>query len=319
MQLTIRDYLKDLFDTYDLRQITSDISEKYDVICIDGYILNERWLNITTIHKYLDMIKQCKNICIMTRDLHEETFDKSLINLVRSRIIDGVYQPPKEILSGYTKYKSILDNFCIKNIISVYECDELSKLINFTGCNPYILSLHVDTKIYKNLSIKRDIDILFYGEDYYPIYPRRNIIKNVVQTMNIKHYTIKRDAAGLYDPNNCDHGLAKLLNRSWLTLCTCSVYDYLVLKYFEASACGSVVVGNMAQQGKNIWQNNYIDIPNNADNDEIKKIIYDALADKEKLLSMSQIMYDKVSSEYNYSEYAKKLKNICDDVVNNSL
>ena len=314
MQLTICEYLKDLFDTYTIEEITDDIIKNYDVICMDGFLFYELWFPEHILYKQLDIIKQCKNICIMTRDLHETSFDATIKNYINPNLVNGIFRPPKNILSGYTKCKLILEKYNIKNIISLYDCDEFTRLINFTKCKPYILNLHVDTKIFTNLNMCRDIDILIYGADYYPMYPRRNTIKNVVKTMNITYHII--DANIFHNANTCDHGLAKLLNRSWLTLCTCSVYDYLVLKYFEASACGSVVVGNMAQQGKNIWQNNYIDIPNDASNDEIKKIIYDALADKEKLLSISQIMYDKISSEYNYSQYAKKLKNICDDIVN---
>lgn len=317
IQLTICNYIKNLFDPIELREITNDIINKYDVICVDGFVLPELRIPHEKAHRYLDIIRNCKNICVLTRDLHEHTFDGRCVPTVTKDMINGIYVPKKGIDRGYIQCKARLEKYNVKNIISIYDCNEFDNLINFTKCNPYILSLHVDTKIFKNLNIKRDIDVLVYGADYYPIYPLRNNVKRVVKKMNIKHHVM--DPCPYYDPNKCNNGLANLLNRSWLTLCTCSVYDYLVLKYFEASACGSVVVGNMAKQGKEIWEDNYINIPNNATDNEIMQIITMALENKERLTQIGEKMCQKISSEYNYDQYAIKLKAICDDINKNNL
>src|SRR5207248_1365216 len=110
-------------------------------------------------------------------------------------------------------------------------------LKNYIGCKTFILDLHVDTNIFKNYELPKDIDILIFGASTKSFYPLRKRVKDLIQTMNIKAHIIHDDTS--YNKNKCDKELAKLINRSWLTLCTTSIFDYLVLKYFEVSACDS--------------------------------------------------------------------------------
>jgi len=318
MQLIISNYIKTCpsFDSIEITTVTKEIIEKYDVICIDHYAINENWMAQNKIINYLDIIKNCENVCLLTRDLHEWTFDnnKKLTQDIENKTNKNIiYKPSDEIKSGYVKLKSLTQKFNIKHIISIYDCNEFKNLINFIGCNPYILPLHIDTNIFKKMNTVRDIDILIYGADFYRIYPLRNRIKSIVKTMNIKYHII--DPSARYNTINSGAQLAQLLNRSWLTLCTCSVFDYLVLKYFEASACGSVVIGNMLVQGKNIWEDNYVDIPESSSDDQIKNIIISALHNKNNLTRISDIMLEKITNEYNYDQFTIKLKGICDHIA----
>jgi hypothetical protein len=314
MQLTIANYIKEIIDPIEITSITKELVDNYDVICIDHYAINENWNNMDLIKKYLDIIKNCKAVCLLTRDLHQWTFsnDRHVITNFTNTNYEN-YQE-KLVYDGYYKLKSLLKDYNIGHIISIYDCEELYSLIKYSECNYSILSLHIDTNIYRNLNVTRDIDILIYGADFHKVYPLRNKIKNAVKKMNIKYHIIPTFVG--YDPEKCDEGLAKLLNRSWLTLCTCSVFDYLVLKYFEASACGSVIIGNMSSQGREIWQDNYIDVPLRSTSKEIKKIIRRALQNKGKLINISNVMSEKITNEYNYEKYTTKLKNICEKVSN---
>ncbi|XWV26186.1 hypothetical protein QJ857_gp0892 [Tupanvirus soda lake] len=317
MQLTIGKYISKYMDVLEISSLTVDIVKKYDVICIDHYAINENWLCESNIYTYLNVISECKNICILTRDLHEWTFYKT--PLLRNEFngkntYNGpVHVPQNKIDIGYMKLKKIMSLYNIKYIISIYDCEEFVRLTNYIGCKSYVLSLHIDTNIFKKLNINRDIDILIYGADYYKIYPLRNKIKNIVKTMNIKYHIIEPLSG--FDKKKCDKGLAMLLNRSWLTLCTGSVFNYLVLKYFEASACGSVVIGNMPKQGEEIWGNNYINISYDWSDEQIKHTILNALSDKAKLQYISTTMSDKIKKYYNYEEYSKKLVKICDSIA----
>jgi hypothetical protein len=74
----------------------------------------------------------------------------------------------------------------------------------------------------------------------------------------------------------------------------------------------------MPEQGKLIWENNYIEIPNNASDKLIRKTILNALRNKTHLLKISESMSKKILEEYNYSAYAKKLYDICATVENSS-
>lgn len=321
LQLTLVNYLEDNFDIIEIEKITKESIEKYDVVCVDHFAIDTIFSCKNKIEEYLKILSCNKNVAIITRDLHEWTFcgyqectvvkfrDRNLKNIHPSNVIF------KEDI-GYVSLKKLVDSYSIKNIISLYDCSEFNHLINYTKCNPHIVSLHVDTQIFKNLNIEKDIDILIYGADLQWVYPLRNKIKNVVKNMNIKYHII--DDVHRHNKNNWNQGLANLLNRSWLTVCTCSIFDYLVQKYFEATACGSVVIGNMATQGKEIWKDNYIDIPHDASDTLIQNTIINALANKEKLKKMSDIMSKKISTEYNYNQYSLKLKNVCEKIEKSS-
>jgi hypothetical protein len=311
MQCTISKYIEKYIDPLEITTITNDIIGIYDVICIDHYAINGMWANMTNIEPYLEIIKKCGCVCLMTRDLHNRTFMPNAEYETYSKL-----NPKKhDVLldhetNGYANLKNLINKYNIGHIISIYDCAEFTNVINLTGCKPHILNLHIDTLIFKNLNMDRNIDVLMYGADYDKVYPLRNRIKKIIKNMNIMCHIV--DPSSTYSEKTCNYGLALLLNKSWLTVCTCSIYDYLVLKYFEASACGSVVLGNMATQGRDIWENNYIHIPDNATDNQIQDIILDALADKEKLIKISTAMSEKITNEYNYEKFATKLFNICE-------
>jgi hypothetical protein len=313
MQKTISQYIKHLIDPIEITSIRTDFAQKYDVVCIDYYAINENFINISTLRPYLEIIKKCRHIALLLRDLHEWTFTSDP-TVEQSAIANPleIYKPTNTIGSGYRKFKSFIETYNIKHLISIYACAEFNNLISYTKCKSYIIPLHIDTKIYHDLKLVKDIDVLIYGADNYKVYPLRNRIKNVIKTMSIKYHILA--PSSVCNPDRCDTGLSKLLNRSWLTLCTCSVFDYLVLKYFEASACGSVIVGNMSSQGRSIWGVNYVNIPMGSTNEQIMAIITQALSDKTKLINMSKTMQQKILFEYNYGQYATKLNNICNKI-----
>lgn len=320
MQLTIAKYIQEYFDTIEISNVTIENIKKYEVVCIDGYAINDNFCEEKEVYDYMEIIKHGKNITILMRDLHEWTFIKNI------EVVNDFFNLNKDcrhskdikftVSKGYIKLKNMIDEYNIKNIVTIYKCEEFVHLINHIHCKPYILPLHVDTNIFKNFNKKRDIDILFYGADYGLVYPLRKKIKEAVKNSSINYHIVPPTPS--YCGSHCNSGLADLLNRSWLTVCTCSIFNYLVLRYFEASACGSVIIGNMADQGMDLWKDNYINIPSNADQSLIISIITDALKDKKNLEKISNEMSKKITDNYNYTAYAVKLKNICDTITKTS-
>lgn len=315
LQSSIKKNIPDGFDSIEIRRVSPDIIAKYRIVCIDHFSIFQPIINISELYPYLDIISKCKNICLLTRDLHEWTFSKDhktqWTPIMKLNKYKRIYQIPDAHGAGMHYLKKLLEQNNIKYLISIYDCKEFDKIISYTKTIPYVLSLHVDTDIYNDtIKVEKDIDILIYGDDLYPIYPLRNNIKRVVSKMHdVKHHIIN-----IRNPIR-DQELANLIKRAWLTVCTCSVCDYLVLKYFETSACGSVVIGNMATQGKPIWEDNYINIPDNANDEKIQTIILTALNNKQQLIEIGERMSQKIMNEYNYTEYGKKLKNICDSIL----
>ncbi|MCA9748906.1 MAG: glycosyltransferase, partial [Romboutsia sp.] len=101
---------------------------------------------------------------------------------------------------------------------------------------------------------------------------------------------------------------------SWLAIATPSEYDYLVAKYFEISACNTVVVGNMANSGRHIWNDNFIEINEKMSDIEIIETIKKALNDKKMIKDKAKIMYELIQTEYNMIKYAEKIKKILNKI-----
>lgn len=143
-------------------------------------------------------------------------------------------------------------------------------------------------------------DILLFGAMLREHYPFRSRLYRILSTM--KNLRIKLMLKSGHIPQQSGDifgsALIEKLSKSRLIIATKSKYDYLVRKYFEVSAAGSVVLGNMATDGEEIWGDNYVHIDESMTDGEIKAIIQKALSDKEDLEEKSQRMEDKIFSEH---------------------
>ena len=80
---------------------------------------------------------------------------------------------------------------------------------------------------------------------------------------------------------------------------------------------GSVICGDMPEDGIEIWKDNYIHVNIEMTDEEIKKIILEALEDKKKLNELSENSLELMKSCY-LSSYANDLySNIINDITFN--
>ena len=93
---------------------------------------------------------------------------------------------------------------------------------------------------------------------------------------------------------------------------TKSKCNYLVCKYFEISASKSVVLGDMPEDGFEIWNDNYVSINNGMSDEMIIKIIDYHLQRKQLLEKMSDVMYKKIHRQYTFNNVSKKFLNVLD-------
>jgi hypothetical protein len=168
-----------------------------------------------------------------------------------------------------------------------------------------ILSYHIDPTIYKDYGLPKIYDVIFYGSTTKYVYPFRFRIKTLLKKSHLKVLIIEQSSK--YNINNCGIGLAKKINQSWLGVATTSNFDYLVGKYFEISGCNTCLVGNMNEQGKSIWGNNYVNIDQSMSDEQIISVIRNALEDKQGLSAMSTRMYQLMHTNYTTQQHKSKL------------
>ncbi|AYV85734.1 MAG: hypothetical protein Satyrvirus34_14, partial [Satyrvirus sp.] len=91
-------------DTYELTEIVPEIIEKYDVVCIDDFAINENFNNIERTEKFLSAVKNAKHICLLTRDVNDWAFSNNP-EIQRSVLNGQIYKVDDKIGEGYKKLK----------------------------------------------------------------------------------------------------------------------------------------------------------------------------------------------------------------------
>lgn len=167
----------------------------------------------------------------------------------------------------------------------------------------------IDETIFKNWNCCNKYDILLFGNDDVKYYPFRHRVINLIlkhkDKLRVGHIPRHRN----YFKHNkkiSNDNLSKNINKSHLTLCTGSKYDFLLGKYFETSMSGGVVVGNMPEDGKSIWNDNYIQINDQMTDDDILQTILISIRDPNRLNDIKNNMLSQMES-YHLSKYADKL------------
>jgi hypothetical protein len=106
------------------------------------------------------------------------------------------------------------------------------------------LPMCVNKYIFHNMNLEKKYDVLVYGNSN-EHYPMRTLFREMLSNSNLTVRTVKLEEEIFADK------LAKLINESRYVLCTPSKYDYQSLRYYEATACGTNILGSLPSRNKN--------------------------------------------------------------------
>jgi protein O-GlcNAc transferase len=211
-------------------------------------------------------------------------------------------------------------------IIYKYECEQQSEIIR---CCPeiqfYRMPHYIDLRSFNKKESERTIDLLLYGNNS-NFYPFRQRLFRLVKNSDINYYEIPFPGYG-DERNPClsepivERHLANIINLSKFTICTCSSFNYLLKKYFESALCGSVIIGNIPEQDKDIFGDNYINVNDSMSDSHIINIIKDSIEyyKSEKIQNMRINMYNNVKKNYTYQEGMKKFDKFINYTFNKSV
>lgn len=298
------------FDIYDFGSEQREIdTTKYDVILfgwhavsINKYYTTKQEFyskyidgleNEEAVQAILDPLFLCENVkrYVMVQDMHQEDY--------------------KEGVQGFI---SFLQKYDITGIVTPYYCTK--SINNIRNLMPALKVLclfhHIDHTIFKQYNLEKKYDILLFGNDNVKYYPFRNRVTKLLERhgerLGIVVHKVQRPRNYFrYNAAVSNASLSKMMNQSWLTLCTSSKLDYLLGKYFESSFSGSVVCGNMASDGIGIWDNGYVHIDEKMKDTQILETIKNALEDKEKLKRMAHEMQLRMNEHFCLKDFASNL------------
>ena len=194
-------------------------------------------------------------------------------------------------------------------LIATYQCAELDALLAKckTVQRVFLIPHHIDTRLYRRLAIPKVNDVLLYGSTHPRYYPFRLRLANLLRASPFRVHIVDYPGRNSFDPTRCGEPLVTLINQSWLSIATPTTSDYLVAKYFEIAACGSVIAGPIPAQGLPIFGDCSVPLHPAMSDAEILLIIGDALADKETLRSKAALAHNCVHRDYSLERYVERL------------
>jgi hypothetical protein len=201
-------------------------------------------------------------------------------------------------------------------LISTYDCESLAQLCRRLPSvqKAYVIPHHIDTGLYKERGLPKIYDVLFYGNTNPERYPFRHRMRRLLAGSNLKVRIIEHPGAHVFDDQRCAEGLARTINQSEISIAAPPVGDYLVAKYFEISAAGSVVAGRMPVQGRPIWKDNYVQLEEDMGDEEILRRLVAALKDKASLRHKREVMGRIIRQEYSLDRYVERLMAVMQEI-----
>lgn len=297
------------FDFLEYKKINDKtIFNKYNIIIIQYWCIS--YINNNDINNILKKLFKNKSVYLIIYDIHPYSFDMKLYNKTITNNLTN-----NDIQITYSDFNSLLEEYNIKHIIGSYECKESEYILKYCNIKYEIIHHHIDSKIF-NVSKKfnydnKIYDVLIFGSSIssttsnltYPLRSKIYNLLNNIQKKNIIRIKIVESIDFIELPS--------YIEKSWITVSTCGFSDYFVQKYIEIIACKSVILGNIPEQAKKIFdKDSYIHIDMNITDEEFENVILNNLKNKNKLINICEKMYNIVHKNYGLEKYDNKLNNI---------
>jgi hypothetical protein len=220
--------------------------------------------------------------------------------------------------------------------------------------NKYITNMHsryVNTDRYKDYKLEKKYDILLYGtrnfqypykgekldsiqnyvqkyEEYtnaiitnntrIDFYPLRRKMEDILKKLTNKYKIYILPETSILDPKISNIGneeLSILINQSYLCVACPGIADVMMHKFMEIAASKSVILGRYPSDYEELFKHNIIEVNEFMEEDEIIKIIDNALNNKDKLIEMSNHLYNKLHEEHNLNKACEDFTQVLDNIL----
>lgn len=149
--------------------------------------------------------------------------------------------------------------------------------------------------------------------NFYPL--RKRIADLVISSGKYKINYIPVSKAGCWGCPIRGERLSEEIAKSYLALATRSRGDRCMQKYLEITASGTYLLGNLPTDFSTVFNKNTVQVSEDMTDDEILRVIDDALEDKVKLEKKSAIFAEKIKHMYggdlvvkDFLEHCKNIK-----------
>lgn len=202
-------------------------------------------------------------------------------------------------------------------LIATYDCAGYEELRGKCRSirKSWIIPHHIDTTVYRPMNRPRNYDVLLYGNTDPSTYPFRHRLRRILAQSSLRVKIVECPDVRWVDKEFCGEPLSRLINESFLAIATPSKHDYLLAKYFEIAACGTLVAGPMASQGKAIWKDRYLQLEEDLTDAEILERLAGALDHEDQLIAAGLAMSEVIHADYSLDQYVKRLNGVMEEIA----
>jgi hypothetical protein len=175
--------------------------------------------------------------------------------------------------------------------------------------NQFYYPHFINHEINKNYELEKKYDILFYGSDWIKVYPLRSKLKKLLKSSPFQTRIVD------YENPVTGEELSKLINQSWITICTKSNHNLLLQKYMEVAMNHSVICGDFPDLEEKVFGDNMIYIDISMSSRQITTVLSNYLNNKELLQKMSNQTYNIACERYTYEKGCSTFDNYIDQIV----
>jgi hypothetical protein len=253
------------------------------------------------------------------RDKLREKFEK-IVSIIPKKYFLIQDMHPKTY-GDIDNLSTLLNSNKINIIFTFFNNTEGRAIRNRTpNSKHYLLMHHIDISKFKiyNINYKnkeefmknKEYDILLFGSIHPKHYPFRKRLFELIRNNELKYNIKFIERPETFNPEVCEEGLSKLINKSRICISTKSRYDYMVGKYMEIPASGGLIVGDIPKDGVELLKNRIVEVNEKMTDEEIIKIIDDVLLNYEQYYDKIMELKNIVDKDYNLDKYITKLKEI---------
>jgi hypothetical protein len=294
------------FDSFDIDNIDENLKiENYSKIILG-------W-NTIPISKYYTLKHDFYKKKVNNLESFSE-FEKKIskfMNIPEKYLIIQDFNCHHDYKNGLIGLVEYLKEKKINNLITPYYKNEGIKFIKskIKKINIIHLPHHINNNYFKNYNLEKKYDIFIFGNISPKFYPFRHRLYNLLiknkDKFNVKILNGFRNYFR-FNEKVSNQNLSKIINRSWITICTSSKFNLLLGKYIETAMSNSVICGDIPTDGIHTFKNNIIEINEKMSDNEIITIISNNLNNKDKLNKLSNVCQKKMES-YKLKDYSNKL------------
>ena len=217
-----------------------------------------------------------------------------------------------------------INTFKYDYVIYRYNCEQMNYIISKCDSKFIHYPHYINTNIFRQYNNEKSIDILLYGNTS-NFYPFRQRLFNLIKKSGLNYYYLPHPGYNEFlnedNPNKIvGSELSQLINKTKITISTCSSFNYLLKKYIEISLSGSIIAGNYPTTEENKYKN-CMCLLDETDTDEviIEKIKNILNLSKEDYNNIIRDSYKISIENYSYNQGVERFNKIINYIYKNNI